>query len=340
VRFVSTDLPPDDDEVLLRHCAELTGITQQPGQVSVASMHDRSRAAHIGRSDMLLATAWWTAQYSARLLDDMGADEFIYMIQDFEPGFYKWSTEYALAMETYNMRIRPLICGELLAEYLSEARIGRFADKGFAESSLVFEPAIDRSRFHPAAGRDPGGPHRLLFYARPEAPRNLFEMGLLALREVVDRGAVAAAEWDLWFIGGAVPPRDLGRGVVIRQHPWLDYDRYAALLRSCDVGVSLMLSPHTSYPPLEMAACGASVVTNTFANKTAERLRSYSQNLLPVEPTVKSIADGIAEAVARTADVAAREQGSNVKVPATWEDSFKPVIPHLVNVWETHVGRA
>lgn len=339
VRFVSTDLPPDDDQALLGHCAELTGIKERPADVSVSSMHDRSRPASVGRADMLFATAWWTAHYAASLMGAMSSNQFVYMIQDFEPGFYKLSTEYALAMETYGMRMRPVVCGELLAEYLREAGIGRFADPGFAETCLVFEPAIDRSRFHAGVKRDPDGPHRLLFYARPEAPRNLFEMGLLALRQAVDRRAITATEWELWFIGGAVPPRDLGRGVVIRQHPWLDYDRYAALLRSCDVGVSLMLSPHTSYPPLEMAACGASVVTNTFANKTADRLGSYSQNLLPVVPTVASIAAGVLEAVARTPDAGERQRGSAVNVPATWDDAFAPVIPQLVNLWEDHVAR-
>jgi hypothetical protein len=127
--------------------------------------------------------------------------------------------------------------------------------------------------------------------------------------------------------------------VVIRQHPWLDYDRYAALLRSCDVGLSLMLSPHTSYPPLEMAACGASVVTNTFANKTADRLRSYSRNLLPVDPSVASIAAGVVEAVTRTPDITARKEGSSLNVPTTWDDAFAPVISPLVDMWKEHVAR-
>jgi hypothetical protein len=339
VRFISTDLPPDDVEALLGHCSELTGIKQRPADVSVASMHDRRRQAVVARSDVLFATAWWTAHYADALVREMCANQFVYMIQDFEPGFYKWSTEYALAVDTYDMQTRPVICGQLLAEYLREVKTGRFADPQFADSCLVFEPAIDRSRFHPRSRRHPDGPRRLLFYARPDTPRNLFEMGLLALRQAVDRGAITAAEWELWFIGGKVLPRDLGRGVVIRQHPWLDYDRYAALLRSCDVGLSLMLSPHTSYPPLEMAACGASVVTNTFANKTADRLRSYSQNLLPVDPSVASIAAGVVEAVTRTPDITARKEGSSLNVPATWDDAFAPVISPLVDMWKEHVAR-
>ena len=47
----------------------------------------------------------------------------------------------------------------------------------------------------------------------------------------------------------------------------LSLDDYAAALSESAIGVSLMLSPHPSYPPLEMAQFGVRVVTNGFANK-------------------------------------------------------------------------
>lgn len=336
VRLVSTDLPHDDDESLRRHCAGLTGIHRRLDDLSFGSLHDRQTTALLGRNDLFFATAWWTAQYAARLLPESPATQFIYLIQDFEPGFYKWSSEYALAMETYRMPMQPVICGHLLADYLRENRVGHFADPAFADSSIVFEPAIDRTRFHDAGLGERESRHRLLFYARPEAPRNLFDIGLLALRQVVDRGALTARDWEVWFIGGNVAPRDLGRGLIVRQHPWLDYDGYADLLRSCDVGLSLMLSPHTSYPPLEMAACGASVVTNTFANKSAERLRAYSANLLPAEASVACVTGALLEAVARTDDLEARHAGSAVNVPTTWADAFAPILGPLAEAWRAH----
>jgi hypothetical protein len=338
VRFVSTDLPHDDEESLRRHCAGLTGIERRLDDIGFLSLDDRASVTSLGRDDLTFATAWWTAQYAGRLLPQASAARFIYLIQDFEPCFYKWSTEHALALETYGMPMQPVICGHLLADYLRDTGVGRFKDPAFADSSLVFEPAIDRSRFHAGDLGAASAKRRLLFYARPEAPRNLFEIGLLGLRQAVDRGALTADDWEVWFIGGEVPPRDLGRGVVARQHAWLDYDGYAALLRSCDVGLSLMLSPHTSYPPLEMAACGASVVTNTFANKTEERLRAYSENLLPADPSVTSVADRLVAAIERTGDLGARRAGSDVQVPATWADAFLPVVEPLAELWRSHLN--
>lgn len=95
-----------------------------------------------------------------------------------------------------------------------------------------------------------------------------------------------------------------------------------------------MLPPHTSYPPLEMAACGASVVTNTFANKDAERLTGYSPNMIPAAPTVESITAGLLEAAARVDDLHARRDGSRVDAPASWEEAFAPVLPTLAAMWD------
>ena len=40
----------------------------------------------------------------------------------------------------------------------------------------------------------------------------------------------------------------------------VDYRATGDLYRSCDIGISLTVSPHPSYLPLELMACGAAVV--------------------------------------------------------------------------------
>jgi hypothetical protein len=45
-----------------------------------------------------------------------------------------------------------------------------------------------------------------------------------------------------------------------------------------------MLSPHPSYPPLEMAAFGVRVVTNTYANKDLSHLSPFIESLPIVTP--------------------------------------------------------
>jgi hypothetical protein len=82
-----------------------------------------------------------------------------------------------------------------------------------------------------------------------------------------------------------------------------------------------------------MAACGATVVTNTFANKTGERLQAYSSNIVPVAPSVDAISLGLLDAHERTGDIAARRAGSAVDVPASWDEAFAAVVPRLVDAW-------
>jgi hypothetical protein len=258
---------------------------------------------------------------------------FLYIIQDYEPGLYPWSSYYALAQETYGLDFRGIFCSRLLADYFREQKIGRFADPTFMDRCCTcFEPAVDDSKFFvdPAART---GKKRLLFYARPTAARNLFELGLVALKRAVERGAFPSEEWELLFMGQQVGPHDLGSGVIIRSHPWLNYDDYGRLLRGSDVGLSLMLSPHVSYPPLEMAAAGATVVTNVFSVKTAERLNRISRNLLPVEPNVDAIADGLVRAAQRAANPGVRDLSPLEGMPRTWDESFRETLPAVMRMW-------
>ncbi len=167
----------------------------------------------------------------------------------------------------------------------------------------------------------------------------MFELGLVALKQAVERGAFCAAEWELGFLGGDLPTADLGQGVMIGCHPWRNYDAYADLLRNTDVGLSLMLSPHTSYPPLEMAACGATVVTNTYAVKTSSRLQQISENLLPVRPCVEAIVEGLLAAARRAENLPERFAGAVLDVPPDWDAALEPLMLRLLAIWQECRGQ-
>ncbi|MCA2966123.1 MAG: hypothetical protein IOD03_20410 [Methylocystis sp.] len=330
LRFVSTDIAADQDTSALRqHFSALTGMPPADcGEVEIVCGSNRGVALPVGTNDVFFASAWWNVQMIKYALPLMRQKRFFYIVQDYEPGLYAWSTEYALALETYGLDFDAVICGRLLAEYLTTHGVGRFADRGFLDQHTVtFEPAIDRGVFHPEE-RVETGRRRLLFYARPtSARRNMFELGLYALRTAVESGVFDGEAWEFLFMGEALPAVDLGRGMSIRSAPWADYPGYGAMLRGSDVALSLMLSPHTSYPPLEMAACGRLVVTNSFANKTADALRGYSPNIVPVPATLDGVVGGLAVAVRRTR--AGERDLAPPALPATWSESFAEAVPWL-----------
>ena len=280
VRYVSTDIPPDGGDAMWTHLRSVTGIEQPLQHVQIVSGRDPSSATRIGRDDVFMGTAWWTVHMLSDALPRSRHSRFLYLIQDFEPGFYPWSTVHALALETYGLHFLAIVNEPLLLEHLVQSGVGRFREPGFAQTCVTFDPAIDRTRFHQRErSNDADGPRRLLFYARPNTPRNLYELGLVALKRAADRGAFASGRWELFFMGEeGISPARLTSDVLVRPHEWLNYDEYGRLLRGSDVGLALMLSPHTGYPALEMAACGLRTITNTYSVKTAERLRMLSEH--------------------------------------------------------------
>jgi hypothetical protein len=319
-----------------QHLSQLVGGLPRPPDFDAVSAADPAQPLAIGRNDVFMATHWTTAQQVKYRLADMNIRKFVYLIQDFEPGFHQWSNNYALSLETYELDFLAVFNEQLLRDYFAQAAVGRFADPAFVQSSLVFEPAVDRTVFFPAAQARTGR-RRLLFYARPSNHRNLFGLGLHALRSIVAHPVFAYGDWEFQAIGsrGSLPDLELGQGRTMRSVPWFDYAGYADLLRSADILLCLMMSPHTSYPVLEMAACGGLVVTNSFACKTPARLQQISPNIIAARPTIEGIAAALVDAATRVAD-ASYDRMALLDLPGSWEESMGSVaakVAQVVSEW-------
>jgi hypothetical protein len=323
VRFVSTDVALDDVDGLRRHMAQITG---EAPEVEVTTAQGPG-ALRIGENDVFLATAWWTAQVARRLMAKTRAMRFLYLIQDYEPLFFPASTTSALAEETYALDHVPIVNTSLLLDHLRAAGVGRFADPEFSAEAIVLEPAVDAEHFRPRDRSEHD--RRLLLYARPSnGQRNLFELAVAAVRLAARRGAFDGEQWELVGIGEPFPDQVVADGLVLRSHPWMTFNEYAALLGSSHLLVSLMLSPHPSYPPLEMAATGGLVVTNSYGVKTADRLHQLALGMRVAEPTVEGIAGAI---VAATDEIRCglNTQDAGVSLPTNWADALAPVLPRV-----------
>ena len=93
---------------LSAHVSEILGRSFSQS-LEIATASDPNLPASIGDRDLWLATHWTTAQALKPVLPRTRRDWFLYLIQDFEPGFYPWSSNYALSLETYSMPFRALI---------------------------------------------------------------------------------------------------------------------------------------------------------------------------------------------------------------------------------------
>ncbi len=254
----------------------------------VAVPRDGDVSLPVGPEDVFLATFWTTAELAVRVAKWQAAEydqpvrPFGYLVQDFEPGFYPWSGQWALARQTYagDVPTIAVINTSLLRDHLAGEGI-RFAGE------FTFEPRL-AAALRPFLDEPPRErTRRIVVYGRPETPRNAFPLIVDGLREWA-RTDPKARGWKVESAGRKHPSIDLAPGLLLRSLGKLELAAYGALLRESAVGLSLMISPHPSYPPLDMAHLGMLVATNRFA---AKDLSTWHEN-------IRSLAGLSADAIA------------------------------------------
>jgi beta-1,2-rhamnosyltransferase WsaF-like protein len=330
VRLVATvGIPTINPGWFQTHAESLLGGRSFPG-IEIVSAAQHAPALPIGPRDVFLATHWSTALQLKPVLPLLPIRQFFYMLQEFEPGFYAWSSNFALALETFSLDFWPIINQSLLAGYLLTLPFGRLSDPVTRERAMVFEPAVDASVFYPGPLPAMPRPKRLLFYARPTNTRNMFGIGLNSLAAAAADPAFAG--WEFVSIGsrGSLPEMPLGHEHVLRCGPWMDYAGYGALLRDADVLLCPMLSPHTSYPVLEMAASGGIAVTNTFLTKTEAALQAISPSIIAVEPTMEGFTTGLVRAAGLVNMAIPRE--AQLNMPRDWDISLDHIAQRITEV--------
>ena len=347
VRIVTVDPQPPLPSDWIRQLSSYSGLSGIDRRVEFCFGRE-SDAVRVSPNDRFIATTWWTAHIAHAALCELGrsSERFLYLIQEYEPFTFPMGSYAALAERSYAFPHFALFSTELLADYFQERRLGVFAAGEVAgrAGSLVFNNAITPVEPPTEGELVARGRRRLLFYARPEAhaARNMYELGVMALAEAARRGAFSRGDWELNGIGSVQVERvlELAGGVELRVGLRTTQQHYAELLRSHDVGLALMYTPHPSLVPIEMAAAGMVVVTNTFATKTADRMRAISPNIHAVAPDPKDLAEAIEFAVRRASDASARVAGAHsVAWPRRREEAFHDElvarIEHLLGLGDT-----
>jgi hypothetical protein len=237
------------------------------------------------RNDVLFASAWWDAANAFSLIDQTrsffgSTTKLGYFIQDFEPNFSSWSTSWALANETYKRPSEALaiINSESLATFL-ESEGYHFPDRE------IFQPIWNNALKAPEATEINNQKKNIvLVYWRPSVQRNLAELALAGLGRWLEADPIGTRNWEIWGVGENGPDVSICRGRILQNLGKLSMEEYERVLRQARIGLSLMLSPHPSYPPLEMAAYGAIVVTNTYLSKDLTRYGTGFESVEKITP--------------------------------------------------------
>jgi hypothetical protein len=271
----------------------------------------------VGDKDLFVTTSWWST-WSIR--GSIPAEQIFYLLQEDERLFYGMGDDYLRCREMISdCGIQFVVNSRLLFEHL--------ADEGFsniAENGVWFEPAFSDTTYY-RVDRGKAPKMTFLFYARPNNQRNLYFRGVEAISGAIERGILDPHQWEIHFVGKDLSEFLLPGDIKPILSENLALPDYAALIRRTDLGLSLMYTPHPSYPPLDLAACGAVAVTNRYGRKTS--LAQYSNNILCVGDDIDSLVNGIADGVALAKD---REQRkSNYQrsgLGRDWVKAFEPVL--------------
>lgn len=309
--------PGNVAEILGAYGIELVQEVQFAFSPSHDLAADEQHGIDVDPDEIFLTTSWWT---TAATLPSVPAASIVYLLQEDERMFYPFGEDrFRCEKILMNQDIRFVINTRLLFEHLVEAGLGHLSTQG-----QWFEPAFPSSLFY-RRSKDPSTKKRLFYYARPHNPRNLFHVGLEVIEQAILKGFLDLDRWDIYLVGKDIPSVLFGDGYIPKRCEGLDWRAYADLIGTIDLGLSLMYTPHPSYPPLDLAASGAVVVTNKWGRK--QDLSAYSENIICAELEVAALVDALEAGIERVeresavgrADVLGRD----------WAESFEGVLQAL-----------
>lgn len=284
----------------LREGAQTLSGLPSTTSITVAFLDD-AQSIEVHAKDRFVCTTWRTARLAQQLLELVKPRlpelrwPLVYFIQDYEPGFYPWSSEYALARATYEWSDPwvAVVNSNSLCDYFMQRHKS-------AEAVYSFPPIMSSALLKELGGAAQGKFQKenlILLYGRPSTPRNAFALAVSAL-ECWAREYSESGDWRVVSLGERHPDIRLRAGPLIESKGKVSLAEYAGYLAKARVGLALMLSPHPSYPPLEMAACGVRVITNKFEEKN---WNSPPENIYAVDSCQPiDIGGALVEACARS----------------------------------------
>jgi glycosyltransferase involved in cell wall biosynthesis len=236
--------------------------------------------AKIKNHDIGIATQWATAYPLAQ------AQVFkrkCYFIQDNEVNFYPKGSISSLVELSYDFGFTAIANTEGLLKLYKEEHGGR---------GVVLKSVVDLSAYYPREDKyyTPKKPYKVFFYARPNMPRNAFELGIAGLKKVKEElGSgveviTAGAPWD---------PSAYGVGGLFTNLGKIDYEAVPKLYRTVDAGLMFMFSGHPGVTASELMASGCPVVVNEYDDITWHELYKDEETCLVTKATASEVARNI-----------------------------------------------
>jgi hypothetical protein len=283
LRFVNLGASPATEDDIGRKHALRHGIDAD--KIEAVHVCASGTPVPVGAKDIFLGSLWHSLPAALPLMRFQhetfggGRRPYVSLVQDYEPGFHPWSSAFMLARAAYDAdwpRVFVFNSSELARYYAAQGHR--------AAPSAVFEPVLNHElKMALTSAGPPAKERRILFYGRPEERRNCFFLARRAL-EIWSETYARAPQWQVASIGANHEPFPLAGAGQCEVLGKLTLSGYARELHRAGMGLSLMASPHPSYPPLEMAHFGALTVTNGFDCKDLSDWHENIRSVTPADP--------------------------------------------------------
>lgn len=259
--------------------AERQMVTAQyPGLKKAKFVSITSEAPkNVPRLDIGICTQWASAYPLARLRN---VTRKCYFIQDHESNFYPKGSVSALVDLSYKLNFFAIANTKGLLDMYKKQYGGR---------GIVVQSLVDLTKYTPPKDKraEPKKPYRVFFYARPNMPRNAFELGLAGLTKLKEQ---LGKDVQIFTAGAAWDPEALGAGHIVTNLNKIPYDDVPAFYRSLDAGMMFMFSGHPGVTASELMASGCPVVVNDYDDVTWRDLYQDEKTCVITEPTASEIA--------------------------------------------------
>ena len=250
--------------------------------------HFRNTRLALRENDIFLSTAWWTADLSLRLVKhqerifNIKTIRNIYLVQDYECGFYSWSPQHVNCKNTY-------LDPNQIVIYNSE-ELCNFMSQEFKFSNHFYLPFKLNDNLKPDCSIEK---QKVIFvYARPTVKRNLFDIIVSSIKLWQGSNPEKNCKYKVVFAGESICDECVSGVWNYALAGKMSLNEYAKLLNLTAVGISLMQSPHPSYPPLELAHHKCFTITNTYENKDLSLRSPYIISIAKIDPeSIKNALD-------------------------------------------------
>ncbi|WP_175494342.1 rhamnosyltransferase WsaF family glycosyltransferase [Herbiconiux ginsengi] len=268
--------------------------------------------AELPAADAAVATLWLTASHVAKV---QGTPRKFYLMQDYEPAFYPASTMFAMAEESYRLGLYGICNTDSMHRIYTEEYKGK---------ATYFTPAVDQGIYNAVDRRTKGDdePVTIFAYARDHF-RNCWEMVYAALSEIkrIHGDGVRIVAAGARYLPESADFIDMGL---------LDYRATGAVYRETDIGLTMQISRHPSYLPLELMSSGVPMVAPD--SEWFQWIFDDGENSLTVMRTLDDVVEKL-DTLVRDAQLRSRLRANALDTIArnhsSWDEAFEGIYDYF-----------